>query len=166
MEKILAQFRVVMNEVEGKYEADAYQPKVTFNFSSRVNTRCLADFSIYGGINIYMFSIVKDMSYHGMSPGDIESLGKEIIRHLAHEWRHEQQELLWDTDIPSVTSGAKSFMGKEINDNVYWEDPGEADARQFSELVLQHMPTKHIRAVGRLFRYLIRKEIAKAKAAA
>ena len=63
-------------------------------------------------------------------------LGTQILDTLAHEMRHLAQESSWDADVPlpcvawEVKSIDPSFV--EIKPG-YFEDPGERDAREFSE---------------------------------
>lgn len=93
--------------------------------------------------------------FDGKRPIDPVLLGRETLRALAHEFRHSQQELLWDTDIPVVSVEAMAseddFALRRESFMHYKNDPGEVDARNFAERVVNAInDERYLRMVGRL----------------
>ena len=90
--------------------------------------------------------------------------GRLIIRGIAHEFRHTQQALLWDTDIPRVAWNAMihempargPFRGKaEVE--TYQNDAGETDASEFAEKVVNSVDERYTLMIARLaLRYVKR----------
>jgi hypothetical protein len=90
--------------------------------------------------------------------------GRLIIRGIAHEFRHTQQALLWDTDIPRVAWNAMihempdqgPFRGKtEVE--TYQNDAGEIDASEFAEKVVNSVDERYTLMIARLaLRYVKR----------
>jgi len=78
------------------------------------------------------------------------------MRAIAHEFRHTQQHRLWDTDIPKVEWEAKNSPAspRDSTDKamieVYRNDPGEIDARQFANKFEDAFDEKFLRKIGRL----------------
>ena len=147
---------------EGRWVPDRYCPPM------RVDTDPKADHKILGtrdrarGIVLKLMPIVIYLAKkrkHKDAWTSQESLGEECIRTLAHEWRHSQQDLLWETDIPQV-----AVMELLDGSADYWQDPGEADAREFSEAVVSRATAKEKIMIGRIFRHIIFTKIREARA--
>lgn len=100
-------------------------------------------------ITLFPCEIVFAMCCHGQNISDTLAVGKETISVLAHEFRHAQQHLLWDTDIPQ---SEEYYDDGKFNMFKYWTDPGEKDAREFSKKVLasNSFDERYIRMLGRL----------------
>ena len=105
-----------------------------------------------GLIVVFPFSVVLDLrDKHGKGVFSQAGclVGKEMLRTIAHEFRHEQQELLWDTNIPHVALentenedlGFAPIEKRSAKARAsYWRDPGEVDARDFAERCVEAAP--------------------------
>lgn len=61
---------------------------------------------------------------------------------IAHEFRHTQQELLWKSDLPRVQVAAAWRYTNTPDPDVYYVDPGEADAEKFAEYIVANTPNQ------------------------
>ena len=92
----------------------------------------------------------------GQSVMDPMVLGRRVLRHLAHEFRHSQQELLWDTDIPSVSWAARPAGGvasSSVPFLIYRNDRGEMDAKRYADVVVNSADPAFIHLIGRYARW-------------
>lgn len=115
----------------------------------------------FGNIAIYVCELVFSRK---INENDMIALGRETVRALAHEFRHSQQELLWDTDIPVVSVKAMAseddFALRRESFMHYKNDPGEVDARDFAEKVVNAInDERYLCMVGRLARRCFKRQI-------
>lgn len=153
MEKMFKFFIAIMNN-NGTVKADQYIPKVCIDMTL-TKSQIIADFNPMNGIRIHMMPLAMEVIHMGLNVHDVHIIGKAFLVACAHEWRHMQQELLWDEDLPSVAFSAKAQNGIHKDMDAYRRDPGEADARAFADLVAVHAPKNLICALGRLCWILI-----------
>jgi hypothetical protein len=168
MEKLFNIFEYVMVR-ERKFKAYPGKPKVVFDMNEGAYERNLAHYHTGTEIiTVHMMPLIKSLVKDKIDYTNLLYLGRAMVYTLAHEWRHYQQEHLYaTTTIPRVSlEASRPIGGIRRNSEVYWNDLGEKDAREFAKLALKHIPDRHIESVGRLTRYIIRKEVAKAKAKA
>lgn len=161
MAKIFKLFTAVMME-ENRWEPDTWEPRIKVDWDHSGSS--LATHGL-GTITINMKVIVGELRTKGHHPGEVMPLGRILVENLAHEWRHFQQAVLWDTDIPQVSHSVMRSSDDPDNGvrEGYWEDPGELDARQFASRVMAGIPDDVVMAVGRLARMGIRAKVRQAR---
>lgn len=162
MEKMVKFFMYVM-DTNGTVQADRYMPKISINMDPKAPKGIIAEFNPMTGIRVHMMPLVVDLLIKELNVRDFSILGKAFLMACAHEWRHMQQELCWDEDLPSVSFKAKAQNGVHPDMDAYREDPGEADARAFAELTAVNASEKLIQALGRLCWMLIHRAQRAAK---
>lgn len=121
-------------------------------------------------ITLFPFSICSylfEQHGRGLWQNPDHVVGREMLRQLAHEFRHEQQETLWDTDIPQVDAAHKTNEALGVDGaadfDAYWNDPGEKDAREFAERVVAAAPEEVIVFLEALARDFIKAHVSEVK---
>ena len=112
--------------------------------------------SDFESIVVYPCTCVCNVFKEEKPPRRMCMIGKRIMRVLAHEFRHTQQQRLWDTDIPQVEwkirrrkNAPGILLNKDLTE-VYRNDPGETDARKFAEMVENTFDERFLSKIGRL----------------
>lgn len=159
MSKIFDFFCSVMQQ-EGKWEPDTWTPRIRLDWDT--TGRVIATHGL-GTITLNMRVVAAVILHQGNRLTEVVPMGTLLLEQVAHEWRHFQQEVLWETDIPQVSMGVRRAPGTpETVADGYWEDPGELDARQFASRALEAAPDDLIKAVGRLARMGIAHKVREA----
>ena len=89
-------------------------------------------------------------------------LGQRVLRAIAHEFRHTQQEALWEENIPSVSWMVRADNTGDRSPEWSWiaytNDKGEMDAKLFAHNVVRTADPAFVRLIGRLSTWIGRKQ--------
>ena len=113
-----------------------------------------------GFMEIFACECAYEAQEAGQDPMNLDVLGRRVLRAMAHEFRHSQQDILWETtDIPTTDQWLKMGFGpgwRPVTFIDYRNDKGEQDAKRFSQLVVNNADERFVRLIGRYSRWCVR----------